>query len=351
MNIAGWMADWSGCGFYRIALPGAELRRRGHVVNVNNDLRTKRDFHDAVNDALCVLPRPGTQDRTILADVIVGQRINLPGPSQLWQYIARQPHRPKLVFEIDDDLFNIDPSNERAYKYFMQPEVQHRMAVNAQVADTITVSTTHLKHVMMEVTGKPRNAVRVVLNTVPQALLNLPRPEPRDRIVVGWAGSTTHAMDWKPAMGVVGQFLCSRPDVEFHMIGANYPLPVPLDQYRHSPWRNTVPAYWRSIDFDIGLAPLADHPFNHSKSHIKALEYAALGIPVIASDVGPYREFVKHGETGCLVPPNKPHLWMEYLEVLTLDTEFRHQLGQNAKKHAQKYLIEKWGPIWELALS
>jgi len=39
------------------------------------------------------------------------------------------------------------------------------------------------------------------------------------------------------------------------------------------------------------LAPLLDNPFNSSKSDIKILESRALGLPVIAADVGPYRDW------------------------------------------------------------
>lgn len=349
VNITGWMADFSGCGFYRIAMPGTELSRRGHHVTVSNDIRDTTTLTDVVNAARDAFSHQRQLSPVKNVDVIVGQRINMPAPSQVWQEIARNRIRPKLVFEIDDDLFNIPPHNPRAHQYFMQPAVRRRMLDNARVADVITVSTWRLKQRMMALTGKTN--VRVIPNTVPGWLTRYVRPSNPDLITVGWAGSTTHEIDWKVAAGPVGKFVCSRPDVEFHMIGAQYPLAVPLGQYRHSIWRNTVPAYWRSIDFDIGLAPLADHVFNDSKSHIKALEYAALGIPVIASNVGPYKQFVKHGVTGFLVSNDSPHLWQHYLDVLARDPALRATMGEQARKLAQNFLIENWGPVWEIALS
>ncbi|MFW6311524.1 MAG: hypothetical protein ACOC1K_04740 [Nanoarchaeota archaeon] len=44
----------------------------------------------------------------------------------------------------------------------------------------------------------------------------------------------------------------------------------------------------KSLNIDIGLAPLLDHDFNNSKSNIKALEYTAAGIPGIYSKMKPY---------------------------------------------------------------
>jgi glycosyltransferase involved in cell wall biosynthesis len=72
------------------------------------------------------------------------------------------------------------------------------------------------------------------------------------------------------------------------------------------PWNIDVPTYLRTIDFDfdIGLSPLRDTQFARSKSPLKALEYGALGIPVVAANVEPYASFVRHGETGsCAAPP------------------------------------------------
>src|SRR3546814_14721972 len=62
-------------------------------------------------------------------------------------------------------------------------------------------------------------------------------------------------------------------------------------------WVPTPEEFFRSIDYAVGVAPLSDTTFNRSKSDIKFLELAALGIPTIASDVAPYRS-IRHGETG-----------------------------------------------------
>jgi glycosyltransferase involved in cell wall biosynthesis len=41
---------------------------------------------------------------------------------------------------------------------------------------------------------------------------------------------------------------------------------------------------------DAAVAPLIDHPFNRAKSALKLYEYGALGLPVVASDIEPYRD-------------------------------------------------------------
>ena len=49
------------------------------------------------------------------------------------------------------------------------------------------------------------------------------------------------------------------------------------------------PARLASLELDVAVAPLVDHPFNRAKSALKVLEYGMLGLPVVCSDLEPYR--------------------------------------------------------------
>jgi glycosyltransferase involved in cell wall biosynthesis len=52
-----------------------------------------------------------------------------------------------------------------------------------------------------------------------------------------------------------------------------------------------------------------------------AVEAFAVGVPVIASDIGGLPELVDHGQNGLLVPPNAPAAWMDAVSRLTDDAE------------------------------
>jgi glycosyltransferase involved in cell wall biosynthesis len=132
-----------------------------------------------------------------------------------------------------------------------------------------------------------------------------------------------------------------------HFVGPDYRQVVNLPNIRWSPWSTNLVDYLRLLDFDIGLAPLAYHRFNKSKSDIKVLEYAALGIPVVASDFGPYAESVIHGETGFLV--RRPHEWGRYLGMLAEDVALREQMSVNAKLWATSRTVQGNAGQWELA--
>ena len=82
--------------------------------------------------------------------------------------------------------------------------------------------------------------------------------------------------------------------------------------------------------WDIAIAPLADTPFNRCKSAIKTLDYAALGLPVLASDRAVYRGTLADGPGGRLVPDDE-NAWFVALASLVRDARLRHRLSDGAR--------------------
>jgi len=74
-------------------------------------------------------------------------------------------------------------------------------------------------------------------------------------------------------------------------------------------------------------------------SHTEALsvsigEALAVGLPVVATDVGGNPEIVINGRTGLLVPPAKPEYMADAIEGLLRDPILRQRLGEAAMKFA-----------------
>ena len=86
----------------------------------------------------------------------------------------------------------------------------------------------------------------------------------------------------------------------------------------------------RSIPFGIGVAPLLDHRFNHNKSFLKLLEYAAFGCPTVASDVIPYNDQITDDIGYCV--GDDPKEWIEAIEACTPEQ------GENA----YNWVKENW---------
>lgn len=106
-------------------------------------------------------------------------------------------------------------------------------------------------------------------------------------------------------------------------------------------WTNpeSVPAAIEYYDFDIGLMPNSDTPFNRAKCGFKAIEYLACGVPVIASDVGEAKYIVQEGETGFLAKTESE--WAEEILFLAKNPELRRHMGRAGMKLvAEKYSYE-----------
>ncbi len=86
---------------------------------------------------------------------------------------------------------------------------------------------------------------------------------------------------------------------------------------------------------DIGLAPLPDNPFTRGKCGFKILQYAAAGLPVVASPVGVNAEYVQDGVTGFLA--SDENTWVGRIGRLVDNCMQRKQMGDNALKYVQDF--------------
>lgn len=323
LDVFGWQADHNGCGYYRIELPMQGLANLGHRVAASQTLPP------AVRDS------PST--------VIIGQRICKPGPSEVWQRLATQGRR--LVFEIDDDLWNVDATSPTAHRFFADPDVRTALETNIRVATAVTVTTEPLA----ERVAAWNSNVHIVPNAVPDWLVEH-QPTRRDDgvLTIGWGGSATHQMDFEQAGSPLRQFLTRNPVAELHCIGVDYASGIRAPHARYTPWVPGVEDFLRAIDYHIGIAPLRPHVFNQGKSALKALECGALGIPIVASAVRPYEDYVRHGETGFLV--RRDHEWASHLRTLTNDPDLRATMGAAAREQARHHTISALAPLWQKAV-
>jgi glycosyltransferase involved in cell wall biosynthesis len=69
---------------------------------------------------------------------------------------------------------------------------------------------------------------------------------------------------------------------------------------------------------------------------LAALEAMAAGVPVLASNAGPLAEVVSDGVSGLVLPPGEPVAWAEAMVDLATNPARRHQLGEQARTHAQQ---------------
>ena len=101
-------------------------------------------------------------------------------------------------------------------------------------------------------------------------------------------------------------------------------------------------------NFHIGLVPLTRNPFNEAKSYLKGLEYAASGIPFIATPTEEYRILAADGVGRLAETPDE---WRDHAREL-LDPDVRiAEAERNLAIVREKYDISVRGDEWVIALS
>lgn len=323
MKIFGWINEEiqgkAGNARIRIGVPFDELNNHGHEAT-----------YDMV---------PGWAFRD--NEVIVGCRIAKPEASMPWVRTCGAMDGPFMVFETDDDNLGLSPYNS-ARRFWSKPEIRANYLANMRVSHRIVTSTNYLANLIQDQTGHPD--VVVARNTVPGWMLDIGKIQ-NQNLIIGWAGGSSHQGDWEWARDGIRKALVRLPDWKFRIIGYDYRkgLRLPEDRMEYVPWFLSVDDYWRSdaLGVDIGLAPIMPSEFNRSKSEIKLIEYAARGVPVIATRYGIYEKFVKHGETGLLVSNKKE--WTAAILELATDHDLRESMGAAARLQARNHTIEaRW---------
>ncbi|HVD37634.1 MAG TPA: glycosyltransferase family 4 protein [Solirubrobacterales bacterium] len=114
------------------------------------------------------------------------------------------------------------------------------------------------------------------------------------------------------------------------------------------PHRLAIEALRRSL---FTVAPsLWPEPFG-----LVALEAAAAGKPIVASDIGGLRDIVVDGETGILVPPDDRPALVDGLTRLVGDAELRERMGVAASERAATFgagaIVPRFEAAYELAIA
>lgn len=363
MKIALFPSDFDGPGCYRILFPGRELRIEGHEAAM-----PPYETEEMKDGFLRIHLHP---EQTPPSDIYVLQQWR----EDVMQTFIEKWHNEgkKIVSDSDDWYLGIPPYNpafEKSARYdyryrafddgriertrISRPfSVQTMMKVFSR-SDALTVSTPFLA----EKYSRYNQNVHVLRNYLDWEMWENVTPvyEQDRELRIGYMGKADyHLKDLQVIAGVVNLMLERYPTIKFVAAGdeeIHNVLKIPEDKRITLP-----PIHFREMNlaeitatFDIGIVPLEMNNFNEAKSHLKGMEYAACGIPVIASPTESYRYWMDE-DIGFLVNKNKQKGWVAALETLINDAELRKTMGKAARKKAHEHRIQahiqEWIEVYE----
>ncbi|MDX5630729.1 MULTISPECIES: glycosyltransferase [unclassified Brenneria] len=298
--ILGMHADLFGCGHYRVIHPFKALEREFHI------------------EGGLISPLSGVLDlKRIEPDVTVVQRA---ASKSISEYIKKYQKysQSQIVLEYDDYLPNV-PLKSIHRKDFSQ-SVIGGLRRCIEVADWIVVSTAPLA----EELSKFHQDIRIAQNRLDPFWWRNLHSQRRvgKKIRIGWAGGSSHSGDLdilRPVIKALENevewvFMGMKPEgvaCEFH-------AGVPIEFY---------PQKIASLNLDLALVPLEYNQFNACKSNLRLLELGACGVPVICTDIEPYR---------CDLPVtlvnNRFIDWMEAIRSHLADMDEAARLGDELRE-------------------
>lgn len=285
-NILFVARDDGGCGYFRCLQPAKFITRLGLA---------KGEY---------VLQNP-TKEQVLNADLVVMQNTGSVEASNLCKFMLE--NNVPFITEYDDFIQHISPHNHGGYMAWNPSTLfVHRSMESSRIAAGITVSTNQLAREYF-----PYNPnIYVIPNYLDQEKWDNPIVKKTDgKIRIGWAGGNAHADDLKMISKVLdkivkeykGRVIFETMGMTAHELSGVFPMQATNDvcpscgyegELHHYPGESleNYPLILASKGWDIAVAPVINNSFGNCKSDLKIKEYAALGIPVVASPVVPYKE-------------------------------------------------------------
>lgn len=223
----------------------------------------------------------------------------------------------RFVFDIDDLVFLGHSSDANRGVAFLKGRRKPTYLMGK--ADHVIVCTPYLD----EVARRYNPHTTDISSTIDTEAYRPVEPgASRGRLTLGWSGSHSTA-PYLHLLDEVLRAVAREVEVRLKVIGdATFDVEgVDVDAQA---WHlETEVADLQEID--IGLYPLPDEEWVLGKSGLKALQYMALGIPTVATDLGAARRIIVDGENGLLVADAAA--WTEALLRLARDEALRRRLG------------------------
>ncbi|HXE44226.1 MAG TPA: hypothetical protein VN635_03415 [Conexibacter sp.] len=322
MHVVAMGTDGTGGAAYRAMLPMRALADAGHRAEY-----VEWDHRD---------PPPFEQARQ--ADVVL-----------LWRHFRMPARRlasalreagAAVMFDNDDDMTRV-PKGSPAYSEMRAAREQVAKELGAMLRLTELVSTTCL-----ELAGRLRRLgapdVRVVENYLAQDFLR-ERRAGGDGVTVGWVAGAEHRGDLKDLRlrRTLEALLEAHPHVSLVSVGVD--VGVRSERYTHRPFVPFPELPDTIAQFDLAIAPIADVSFNRVRSNIKVKEYAAAGVPWLASPIGPYKDLGEQ-QGGRLVAD---YGWAEALAELVSDDAARGALAERAAAWGRSQTVHANVGEWE----
>lgn len=250
----------------------------------------------------------------------------------------------KIITEIDDS-YKIQPYQNAYRNYYPGSEPRDVFIEQVKMSDAIMTTQGKIKKLYEEFNKDVfiiKNGIWYSNDTIKSMLDNTINKSKDGPIKIIWCGSSTHDKDllliYPELLKIKDKY---KDKVMIKLMGGVNNIPqFNQDDGIIKQYINTnVFNYYKILSNEnahIGLAPLCENEFNTCKSNLRFLEYSALNMVTVASNVYPFKEDINSGH--CLSASNLP-MKNSFSEVLSnlIDSGIDNiiSLGKNASEYVK----------------
>ena len=257
-------------------------------------------------------------------------------PSRIARFLRR--HSKRLVFDIDDATWH---PQGRKHSFFTRWRAARRLKAIVKAADACLAPSIYILDHLKSLGGHAHQ--------VPMAISAqdwLPKQKVNGaKVRLGWSGAPSNLSYLESLEPMLAEILRQYPESELVVLCGKPPVFQTKIPFTHIPWApgceaNVVPS------FDIGLLPLPFDHFSQGKSPIKALQYLAAGLPIIASPLAGTLEIAQKSPSFLLAKSLEE--WNKHLSVLISSSSARQDAGRLSRVHFEDhYSAEVVYPLWK----
>lgn len=259
-----------------------------------------------------------------------------------------------VVWDDDDDVTKV-PRGTAGYAEAGGAKGRRRLAARATLFESVDLVTTPSAVLAESFLAGGARETRVIENYAIDAFARGAgasagaAAQQRDGLLrIGWVAGGEHRLDLEhvPIKRALERLLEAHPHVQVATLGLD--LRLASDRYERLPAVPFPRLLEQVATFDVGIAPLSPEvEISRARSNVKLKEYAAMGVPWLASPIGPYAGLGER-QGGRLVADDR---WFEELDALVRGDRLRRRLAKRARKWGQTQMLGRNAGCWERAFA
>jgi len=232
----------------------------------------------------------------------------------------------KIYFDYDDAIYHsYDMSKNFFIKYFLSSKIKYLM----KNADGVIAGNKYTEKYALDSGATNILELPTVIDI--HSYKNNPSPFKENKnFTIGWIGSpstSTYLEIIKEPLAKLGKIV----PVTLYLVGANKSLNLSIENVK------IISVEWSEEnekkalkEFDVGIMPLNDRPWDKGKCAFKLIQYMASFLPVVSSNVGMNAEIINNRANGILAANSDE--WFNALYKIYKNLDIRNVMGRNGRR-------------------